>query len=331
MAKSKFTLKDVGIYLHGEPQVYNRLSDSAATIQTASALGIHPLLTSYIDQNVIDAVLAPARSAQIFGEFQKGDWTTDNAVFMIAEPTGETASYGDFNNSGSSSVNIYPEMRQTYRYQTWARFGDLEAEMFGNAAIDFASRVLKASALTLNRFQNKTYISGVKNLKNYGFTNDPSLSPATASSGWGTKDAVAVVTEINKLFAKLAAQTKGKVGNESTYRDANLMLLMSPEFEAEHMLKVNQFGVTVFDTLKKAYPNLEIWTLPEFATGGGHLVQMIAKDIDGQPNIMPAYGEKLRTHRPEQHSSYILQKLSQTSYGSIVVFPFAVAQILCSN
>ena len=153
MAKSKFTLKDVGIHLHGNPQVVNRLSDSANVIQTTAALGIHPFLTSYIDQNVIDAVLAPARAAQIFGEFQKGDWTTDAAVFMIAEPTGEAASYGDFNNSGSSSVNIYPETRQSYRYQTWARFGDLESEMYGSAAIDFTSRVLKASALTLNRFQ----------------------------------------------------------------------------------------------------------------------------------------------------------------------------------
>ena len=331
MSEIEYTLKDVGIHLHGNPQVFNRLSDSANVIQTAAALGIHPLLTSYIDQNVIDAVLAPARAAQIFGEFQKGDWTADAAVFMIAEPTGESASYGDYNNSGSSGVNIHPETRQSYRYQTWARFGDLESAMYGNASIDFTSRVLKASALTLSRFQNKTYISGVKGLKNYGFTNDPALTPATASSGWGSKDAVGVVTEINKLFAKLAAQTKGKVGNESTYRDSNLVLLMSPEFEAEHMLKVNQFGVTVFDTLKKAYPNLEVWTLPEFATGAGHLVQMIAKDIDGQPNIMPVYGEKLRTHRPEQHSSYILQKLSQTSYGSVVVFPFAVAQILCSN
>ena len=58
------------------------------------------------------------------------------------------------------------------------QWGERELERAGLARIDWANRVNIASALTLNKYQNKTYFFGVSGLQNYGLLNDPSLSTA---------------------------------------------------------------------------------------------------------------------------------------------------------
>ncbi|EOX7982176.1 DUF2184 domain-containing protein, partial [Escherichia coli] len=115
-------------------------------------------------------------AAQILGETKKGDWTTLSAQFPIAESDGEVSSYGDYSNNGVVSANVNWVPRQSYHFQTFTVWGERELEMYGAARIGWAAELNVASALTLNKFQNKSYFYGIAGLTNYGLLNDPSLS-----------------------------------------------------------------------------------------------------------------------------------------------------------
>lgn len=79
-----------------------------------------------------------------------------------------------------SEMNIYRSKkwlpRQSYHFQTFTRWGERELDMYGAARIGWAAELNVASALTLNKFQNKSYFYGIAGLANYGLLNDPSLS-----------------------------------------------------------------------------------------------------------------------------------------------------------
>ena len=71
------------------------------------------------------------KAAEIFGEVKKGDWTTETAMFMLVEPTGEVSSYGDYNNNGVSGANVNFPQRQSYHYQVFTRWGEREVARAG--------------------------------------------------------------------------------------------------------------------------------------------------------------------------------------------------------
>ena len=113
--------------------------------------------------------------------------------------------------------------RQSYHYQTHTRWGERELDMYGAARIGYAAELNVASALVLNKFQNKSYFYGIQGLQNYGLLNDPSLpapiTPNASGAGgavtWATKDGQAVYDDIAKLYGQLVAQTKGLIERDS--------------------------------------------------------------------------------------------------------------------
>ena len=102
-------------------------------------------------------------------------------------------------------------------------------------------------------------------------------------------------------------------------------------FNQVNLLKTNQFGISVIDLLKKAFPNIEIETAPEYSTGAGELVQMIVKDIgDGTETLRGAYSMKLRMWPIEIQNSVRKQKKAQSTWGTIIKRPFLIVQMLAS-
>lgn len=72
-----------------------------------------------------------------------------------------------------SDANVNYPSRQPYHYQTLIRVGERELAIAGAARLDWSSRKQISAALTLNKFQNKSYIFGIAGLENYGMLNDP--------------------------------------------------------------------------------------------------------------------------------------------------------------
>lgn len=306
-------------------------SDAQPNMVTTGNSGIPAYFTNYVDPELIRVLVTPMKAAQIYGEVKKGDWTTLTAQFPIVESTGEVSSYGDFNNNGMVNANVNWVPRQSYHYQTHTRWGERELDMYGAARIGYAAELNVASALVLNKFQNKSYFFGIDGLENYGALNDPGLQPsvtpaATGAGGaidWDSKDGQAVYDDISgRLWKQLVAQTKGLV--ERTDR---IKLGMSPTAEV-NLTKTNMYNVNVSDLLKKNFPNLTIETAVEYSTAAGEMVQMIAERLGEQDTTYSAFTEKMRAHAVVTEESSWKQKKSGGTWGTIIRQPLAIATML---
>lgn len=299
--------------------------DAQPGLTTVGNSGIPAWMLNYVDPQLIEIILQPTKAAEVFGEMKKGDWTTETATFMTVEPTGEVSSYGDYNNNGVSGVNVNFPQRQSYHYQVFTRWGEREVARAGEAKIDYVARVNEASVNALNRFQNKTYLFGVKGLQNYGVLNDPSLPASTTSAKtWANSTGEEVYESIRKLFQTLLKQTGGKIDMNTP-----LLLVCSPTASVD-LTKTNQYNVNVIDQLKKNFPNLRVETIPEYSATSGETVQLIVEELDGQRTLDCAFTEKMRAHNMVLEASSIKQKKSQGTWGTIIYRPFCIATMTVS-
>lgn len=299
--------------------------DAQPGLTTVGNSGIPAWMLNYVDPQLIEIILQPTKAAEVFGEMKKGDWTTETATFMTVEPTGEVSSYGDYNNNGVSGVNVNFPQRQSYHYQVFTRWGEREVARAGEAKIDYVARVNEASVNALNRFQNKTYLFGVKGLQNYGVLNDPSLPATTAAAKtWANSTGEEVYESIRKLFQNLLKQTGGKIDMNTP-----LLLVCSPTASVD-LTKTNQYNVNVIDQLKKNFPNLRVETIPEYSATSGETVQLIVEELDGQRTLDCAFTEKMRAHNMVLEASSIKQKKSQGTWGAIIYRPFCIATMTVS-
>jgi hypothetical protein len=305
--------------------------DAQPSLVTTSNAGIPAYLANWMDPEMIRVLVTPNKAAQILGETKKGDWTTKTAQFPIVESTGEVSSYGDWNENGSVGANVNWENRQSYLYQTITQWGEYELDMAGLARIDHASNLNIASALVLDKFQNKTYFFGVDGLENFGLLNDPSLSPPvtpapTGAGGavtWASKGGQEIFDDISQvLYQQLILQTRGLVE-----RTTPMKLCMSPEIEV-NLTKTNMYNVNVSDQLKKNFPNMTVETAVEYATDAGQLVQLIVDSVEGQRTGYTAFNERMRAHPVKVELSGWMQKKTAGTWGAIIRMPIALAQML---
>lgn len=309
--------------------------DAQPALVTTGNAGIPAWMTTYVDPEVIRILQSPNKGASILGEKKQGDWTTQTAMFLVIENTGEVSTYGDYSTNGKSDTNVNFPQRQSYLFQTILEYGDLEIERAGEARLNWVSEKQASAALTLDKFQDYTYHNGVANLQNYGLLNDPSLSApispnqkAAGGSVWieatGAINATAneVYADIQLMFYRLVRQTDGRT--ETTDK---LTLVMSPG-AAVAMTATNSFGITVGDLIKKNFPSLEIKTSPRYATAAGNLVQMIAGSFDGHDVGFCAFNEKMRDHAIVRDLSSIKQKKTSGTWGAIIRYPVAITQML---
>lgn len=295
------------------------------TAVTAPNAGIPNFLTTWVDPSIIDVLVAPMRMAEIFTETKKGDRTTSSVAIPVRELNGETSAYGDFNDNGVSGSNVNWVHRQPFAYQTHVKIGEIAQEMAAAARYDLVSSEIEGAILTLNKFQNLSYIYGIDGLQNYGTLNDPNLLPDSVGINWATATAEQLYDAVKNLFAQLVRQTKGLVKS----RDA-MTLVLSPQMEA-YLHATNQYGLNAWDLIAKNFPNLKIESVPEYSTAAGEKIQLILDSYLGRKTVELAFPDKLRAHAVEVKTSGWLQKRSQSTLGSIVYYPVFVAGQLASD
>ena len=287
---------------------------------------------SIIDPEVVRVIFTPMRAAEIMGgEAQKGSWIDQVAYFPMVESTGQVASYGDYSNNGEVDANEQWNYRQPYTWQAFKKYGEQQLERWGAAGLNYAAELDTSMALTFNKFSNKTYFNGVTGLVNYGLLNDPSLpntiSPITKANTtdgarWTYATTLEKFNDVKKLYTQLVSQLGGNV--EMT--DA-MTLVLSTTRQPE-LVTTNDFGITLEDMLKKAFPNMTIKAAPEYTTGSGELLMLMKNDVDGKRVAYPAYTEKMRAHALVTQASSWSQKNSGGTWGTITRFPIAIARML---
>jgi hypothetical protein len=291
--------------------------------------GIPAYLSTIIDPQVVRALFAPMRAAELYPEVKKGDWTTTTAEFPTIEPAGQVTSYGDWNNNGNVNANVNWTPRQSYGYQTVEQYGEKTLARFGLAKINYKSELDIAAALVMAKFQNQTYIYGVANLQNYGILNDPSLPAAilpTVKAAGGYLWTVATTQEIYADFLKEFGQLQTQAGGLLKQTD-RIRVALSPG-RAVLLSTINMYGLTPLGTIKIGFPNLELVQIPEFSTPSGELMQMVAESLDGTATGQLAYTEKMRSHQVIPSLSGWMQKKSGGTWGSIIKRPVLVSQML---
>jgi hypothetical protein len=321
----------------------NLAMDAQPQLVTVASSGIPAYLTYFMDPDILRVLTAKNQAAEIFGEKQKGDWTSSAMLFPVVERTYEVSSYGDYNNNGRAGINMnFPE-RQPYLYQTICEYGDLEIERAGLAKIGFVAEQREAAIDGLNKFQNLTYFKGVAGLANYGALNDPALYPAIApipkANGgitWlnGTApnaSANEVLEDIQQLVTQAINQSSGQIDVRSEF-----VLGMSPKSEMA-MTFTNSFNVNVSDLIRKNFPGLRVQTAIQYGaltaqnpqgSALGEIVQLWAPRAAGQDAGYTSFNMKLKSGRIIPDMSSFKQKLSQGTNGFILREPFAMSQLI---
>lgn len=301
------------------------------TLVTQPNAGILAMLSTYIDPKLIEVLLSPMEAENIYGVTKKGDWITQTAAFAMIEMTGEAASYGDFNESGVSDFNANWPQRQSYNFQTFTSWGDMELERYGLARIDAAARKNISSANTLMRLANLIGFYGVSGLQNYGGLNDPTLTPALtpatkAAGGTSWQNALPQeqLADIQTGFAQLQSNAKGTGGNLTL--DAEMTLAISPTTEV-WLINTNSFGLTAAEMIAKAFPRLKIKKAVQLQSGTTYSYQLFVDEIEGQRSVENAFNEKMRAHRMIPATSSFRQKKSAGSWGTIWYRPIAQVQM----
>jgi hypothetical protein len=208
-------------------------------------------------------------------------------------------------------------------------WGERELARAAEAKIDKANQINMASALTLKKYQNFTYLYGVTGLQNYGGTNDPSLpNPIAVTGTWFGASGAFIYADVLRLVQQLILQGNGLIDAETS-----MTMGISPG-NAVNFNNTNLYNVNVYTQIKTNFPNLKIVTVPEFALNGGggaggtEFVQLIAEGIEGQKTCEAAFTEKMRAHAIVTKTSSWEQKKSQGSWGVVVYQPFAIAAMV---
>jgi hypothetical protein len=336
--------KDCGIVLPPgamyvtDPRAQRLAMDAGEQPQLSSTVanaGVPWYITNIVDPRTIKALLTPMTAVDIWGsETKKGDWTTLTAQFPFVEPTGQTTSYGDFNDEGSTRSNTNWMPRQSYFFQNVKRWGEREMALYGAARIDYAAQLDYASGLSMAKMMNAITHYGVTGLQCYGGLTDPNLpatlTPSTKANGgtqWilnGFPNATPneVFNDITGMFYSIQKGLRGNV----TRKD-KITLALSPLADIAS-ITTNNFNVQVAQLVKQGFPNLSWKTAPEYTTAGGELVQMIVDETDGQRTAEPAFTEKMRAHPTIPGLSSFKQKVSGGSWGLLLFRPLAISQML---
>ena len=311
------------------PENRARIAQDAALITTPNTT-VPAELLAYIDPMVIEILTAPRRAREIFGEEKKGDWTTPYMKWRVDEMTGKTEPYSDYANGTTSGVNSEWQTRVQYVFQTSITYGDFEVDMSSTAKVNLAASKQRAAANVIDIDQNRFYLLGVAGKEIYGILNDPNL-PAAITAGatgtgsstkWADKTTVQIYNDVLALFAQLSEQSSGLID-----KDTPLKLCLSPELSVR-LGAATDFNVSVLDMLKRYFSRIDIVTVPELhSMTAGETMFLIAPEVNGQRSGTLAFGEKMRAGRVVPDLSSFRQKFVGTTYGGIVLMPFAFAQM----
>jgi hypothetical protein len=317
---------------------YSMAMDAQPTLVTDPNGAIPWYLLNYIDPDTLKIVQAPVKAAEIYGEERKGDWTSVTAMFPVVEHAGEVSSYGDYNNSGETSVNTNFPQRQNYLYQGVKQYGELQLARAGEARINWVSEMDASAVNNMRRFENLMYIYGIGGLQNYGGVNDPglpaSLTPAPKAYGgttWFVGSTLKaspneVYTDILAMYTDTVNRNQGLVDE-----DSEMTLALSP-LSATALKAANSFGVTTSQLLADGLPKLKVKTIPQFGAysstnpqgiQGGNFAQLIVHSLEGKKTCFAGFSEKLRSHPIIRDMSSFKQKITGGGWGTIWKSPVA--------
>lgn len=304
------------------------LAYDAAPTYSAPNNAVPEWLTAYISPETIRILTAPTKAEEIYGPEGLGSWGCGSAKFRQMEHTGDVEEYDDRSTEGTSGYNVTWPERTEHCFQTMSYYGDMENAVMSMVGVNAAMEVQEASASAIKRGHNKIWFYGIDGKKTYGILNDPNLPAPIAPLNvggtivWSGKSAQDIYNDFLVLFTRLVEQSAGLIEKTSPMK-----LVMSTTMSV-NLDKINDYGISVTDMLKKSFPNLTIVTAAEYSTDAGQLLQLIATSVAGQTTGSLGYTALVKAHGVLRMHSSFEEKKSAGNLGAIIRKPLAVAQML---
>lgn len=248
-------------------------ADSVQSGVTTPAIpGLVQFLQTWLPGQV--AVMTAAREIDdIIGITTVGSWADEQVVQEVLENLAFAKDYGDYTNVPLADWNLTFEFRTVVRFEMGLRVGILEEERSARVRVNSAQSKRESCGLGLEIVRNLVGFNGYNsgNGKTYGFLNDPGLpayvtvaNGAASSPLWSLKTFLEICQDIRTGIVALRTQSKGVIN------PSKVPLTLAVGTNAiDYLSKTSDFGISVWDWLKQAYPNIRVANAPQLSTANG--------------------------------------------------------------
>lgn len=281
----------------------------------------------------VKTITAARKIDDLVGIMTSGSWDDEQIVQGILERTGNAVPYGDYTNVPLSSWNNNFETRTVIRFEEGLKVGRLEEARASRIQINSAENKREAAGLSLEIERNMIGFYGYNSGANrtYGFLNDPNL-PSYVSNASGTPWASAtfqqITADLRAGFVALRNQSKDVIDPNKT------PITIAIASDCVDFLSVTtDFGESVWDWLKKAYPMARVESAPELslANGGANVFYMYADMVndmstDGGRTWVQVVPAKFQVLGVSQQAKGYEEDYVNATAGCLLKRPYAVVR-----
>ena len=282
--------------------------------------------------DVVEVVTAAREIDAIVGRTVAGRWEDEEVVQRILERTGQARPYGDHTDISLSSWNINFEHRDIVRFEEGIQVGVLEELRAGAMNVSSQTEKRTAAAESLAIELNNVGFFGYNATTNrtYGLLNDPNLPAYTTVAvgvstytTWATKTYDEICNDIKTAYAALRTKSGNLFKPE---RDSAVLSIAVACME--YLNTQNQYGITVYDFIKKNYPNTRIESAVQLdgANGGANVFYLAAEKINGGRVIDQIVQDVFRLVGTEKKSKVFIEDYSNATAGVLVKQPIGVVR-----
>lgn len=300
------------------------LTPAAATIP-AGAL-------AYISREAVENITRERSGDRALGGSKKLlNWEQEAAFIPFIEKTGQVTPYSDKGNPLLSGLNANFNQFNHYRFSAKYFIGQLEAQQYNAANIDYVatmqSAATEAIAIELNRVAFEGFIdNSTSSYLCYGLLNNPALPnyevavKTIAASTW---------EEVLGLFANAIAKLTNQTGNNIN-SDSRIRCVVSASVFAQLKSKFTQLGISLAKAIEEAYPGLYFVSSAEMdsANAGQNVMYFIGESNAGGigDTTQLGYSEIALMGNVVQTDYGYSQSVSAGTIGAIVLKPSFVVR-----
>ena len=305
------------------------------TITTASIQTPIQFLQNWLP-GFVYAMTAPREIDEFVGITTSGSWEDEQIVQGILERIGTSVPYGDLTNIPYSSWNTNFNYRTVVRFEEGMHVGRLETARAARMRVDNAGVKRQSAALGLEIIRNQVGYLGFNSGDNntYGFLNDPALpsyvevTTGVAGFTWSVKTFLEICKDIRTAVVALRTNSQGLINPERL----KLTLAVANDV-VDWLSTTTDFGISVSDWLKKAYPNIRVVSAPQLnnANAGDNVFYLFAEEVNDESTddsrtfiqVVPA---KFQMMGVEQQAKSYKEDYSNATAGIMTKRPYAVVR-----
>lgn len=295
-------------------------------------MGLPAGILTQLSVEVVENILQARTAEKVIGpKFKALDFADEEYYNPFVETLGQTSIYGDYMDNLVADINVSFNRTGHYLFSALWRVGEREREKLSKARINADQYKMLAVSEALAIEFNRTAFSGyMQNAGNKflvtGLTNDPNLLPAiSATNKINTMTEEQIINFFATAIGKLASQT----GNNIT-PDSKIRVGMPTSVFTFLSGKVNQYGLSVIEQIKKGFPNLELISSIELENAVNNQSMMVfigESNAGGTPDTMRlGYSEIMRMSNIVIDHNNTSQVVTTGTTGTITLKPLFVVR-----